>query len=461
MKNRLYRGFSGIDRTEGPIVGPQISLLRSKNFIMPDERGVLRKRGGTTKATLLGDCWGIGGYQADPTSVGIPGVVYFIAYHNNGGTAYVSKSIAGASWSALSLGAYTSFGTAPMSFAQIANLFAIFGGRPAKITDISSGGVSRLGGGGPTAAPTVAASTGAGSLTGEYSWKYTFYDSTSGWESSPSPANTTLSLSAKNGEISGMSTTVDREGIDKKRIYRTQLTGEAPWYHVADVTLATTTYTDSTSDASLGAVAPTEGDHDAPPSSTYIGESHEKRFWIADGTSLYYSKIYDGSLYNLEYFSADRKLVFNQQITAVKSAPRLGGLLVFKAPGYGIDLVRGRSSEDFEIVEYYPSRGTYHQQSVVVQDDMLFFFDKTRPILLKNGQISPTFSDKVYPIISELCKDIPSDVPYVWALWDNLREQFLLGISSISASSVQWQDATSWGVGVSWKDSFTTVTWQV
>ena len=117
----------------------------------------------------------------------------------------------------------------------------------------------------PSVKPTVAVGA-AGNLDGAaYKWVYTFYDSVSGWEGTPSPISSSLALSSEKGELSALETapleiTTTGEEVDKRRIYRTIGAGTGSFLLVEEISLVGTTYTDNTADGSLGATAPAAGE---------------------------------------------------------------------------------------------------------------------------------------------------------------------------------------------------------
>lgn len=98
----------------------------------------------------------------------------------------------------------------------------------------------------PSAAPTVAVvAPGAGGITGDYQYVYTYYDSTYGWESNPSSASATAVATNDDIEV-GVVASTDPE-VDQIKIYRTT-DGGATFLYLATISNATTTYTDNGTD---------------------------------------------------------------------------------------------------------------------------------------------------------------------------------------------------------------------
>lgn len=117
----------------------------------------------------------------------------------------------------------------------------------------------------PTAVPKAAVSGNADEKTTKESrvYLYTCVDIL-GQESAPSPPSAAVDVQGHAVVISGMATP-DAEGyaaIVKKRIYRLATGDKSTDYlYVAEIDAASTSYTDSLSDAGLGEVLPTQGWH--------------------------------------------------------------------------------------------------------------------------------------------------------------------------------------------------------
>lgn len=105
----------------------------------------------------------------------------------------------------------------------------------------------------PASAPTVNAQAGGGFLTplGSYIYSYTYYNSTTQAESSPSALSAAIVLTGANNQITiniaaGVSTTADTI-----RIYRTVANGNTLFLD-GTTTIASTTYVSTVADAGLG-----------------------------------------------------------------------------------------------------------------------------------------------------------------------------------------------------------------
>ncbi len=119
----------------------------------------------------------------------------------------------------------------------------------------------------PIAAPgtlTAAPASGSGSLTGAYQWVVTFITGTPdgagalhvAGETAAGTASTTVTLSAQNADLTAIP--IGPTGTIGRRVYRTKAGGSTFYYDFQISDNTTTSWTDSTTDASLGAAtAPT------------------------------------------------------------------------------------------------------------------------------------------------------------------------------------------------------------
>ena len=468
MDSVFFSKISALSRRLNQVEAPQLSFLALRNFIFNRQLGSLRKRGGTSLNSVTGDIWALEGYNKDTGSGKVPVANVPIRHRRDGATSYIEKYDWSAdSWSAITQGAKTSFAVDNVGSAtQIDDLFALFCGRPAMIKDITSGDIERLGGPAPTGAASVALG-GAGALTGTYRWVYTFYDSTSGWESSPSPISAALTPSAQDVDLTSLPTTADRENVTDKRIYRTLLTNEEPFFLSGSVTLATTSYTDNVTDANLTTQAPLDGDHDEAPDGVYIGATWANRVFLAKDNALWHSLEYDGNLRRLEYFSTERRDVFENRITGLAPSPRHGGLMIFKPPGFGIDLLRGQTEDTFYIEPFLPGEGTNWHKSITVRDNLLTYWGQARPRLavgVETGsrmEMKEDFDADIDLLLRDYSTGDYSQDMYVWSYWDEINRQFVYGFGAVDVTGLLWEEEGT-GLAVQWEEEGTgeTVPWE-
>ena len=110
--------------------------------------------------------------------------------------------------------------------------------------------LTSAGPGAPTTAPTIAAESSGTALSGTYAYEYSVVDSTGG-ETAPGPATSTLTVSGKSIDVSGLPTGV------RIRLYRECSCTSNLFYRVADFTPGSSTpqFVDNVSDATAD-VAP-------------------------------------------------------------------------------------------------------------------------------------------------------------------------------------------------------------
>lgn len=119
----------------------------------------------------------------------------------------------------------------------------------------------------PDAAPSGALIAGA--LTGAYAYYITFYDQTNDRESNPSAQSATVNPSGQGIRVTNNATNnAANSRVTHWRIYR-NIAGGATYYLVATVAIATGTYDDTNSDATIQANDVLLLDNTAPATDTY------------------------------------------------------------------------------------------------------------------------------------------------------------------------------------------------
>jgi hypothetical protein len=463
---KRFPGISGVNESVSEVLSPPDTLLYSNNYILSHKRGTIKKRGGSYYHNITGDVWGLGGYAKPTGSLKVPVGDIVLRHVRNGSTSTFSKiDWSDGSWDNISYASDFSSSNvgvgAITKFIQIGTKLAILSGKPAQLDDIDTGTISMLGGPAPSSGPTVAESVGAGSLgAGLYSCYFTFYNSTTGWESSPSPITDVTIAASKAIEWTGLPSTYAKAGVNFKRLYRTEVGGGEPFYFVASIALATTTYTDNI--VALGEAGPEIGENDPPPSSSYLGEVYGNRFFIAEDDTLYFSKEFDGNYSRLEQFPDTNFISFGTRITGLKANERLGGLLIFRPPGFGIDLLRGTATDSFEIVPLFAELGTNFDTSISSRGESLVFWGSTGPVMIRDGRVITTYSEQMRERLRPFIEaDYNSDL-FVWSAWHPANNQYIWGVSAQNASAVAWGDFVS-SVVSEWVDVTTgaTATWEV
>lgn len=465
MKKR-FPGISGINESVTEVISPPDTVLRSNNFVISHKRGTIKKRGGSYYHSITGDVWGIGGYAKPTGSLKVPIGDVIVRHIRDGSTSTFAKmDWDDRSWDTISYA--SDFSTSDVGigaitkFLQIGTKLAVLSGKPAQLDDISAGTISMMGGTAPTNPPTVAESVGVGVLpAGVYSCHYTFYNSTNGWESSPSPIADVTIGATKNIEWTALPSTYTKTGVAHKRLYRSEVGGGSPYYFVAQIALATTTYTDSVT--ALGGVGPEVGENDPPPTGCYLGESYANRFFLAVEDTLYFSKEFDGSYARLEQFSDTNFISLGTRITGLIANERLGGLLIFKPPGFGIDLLRGTAENEFELVPLFSNLGTNFDTSISARGESIVFWGQSGPVMIREGRLIPTYGEQIRERLRPFVEAEYNTDLFVWSAWHEANNQYLWGFSAQNTGSIAWVDAVS-NVVSEWEDAATAITaeWEV
>lgn len=463
MKSEYYSNFSGIDQTTNRPDAPQNSFLKLDNILVNETTGELMLRGGSYIWEAFGANLGMFGYNQDSSSFFTSSVAHTYRHRRDGSTSYIERlNYTTSAWDALTLGANTSFSAGGIAkAAQHTNILAICAGRPAYISAYNST-VNRLGGPAPTAAPTLGVS-GTG-LTGFTRAFYTFYNSTTGWESSPGP-EAEITLTNDQLDWSALETTVAKEGVDYKRLYRTELLtdGAGTFKLVAQIALATTTYADTKTDAQLGIDAPAVGDHEPPPSTSFLCITFANKIWIASGNELWGSRTYDpvtwGANGGLEYFSYDRVRRFPGRITGLAYTPEFGRLLVFQPPGQGVHYLSGRSDSTFEQDIFNGEEGTNYPPSVSAHaDKSVFWGSRGSTMIDPRGVCTPV--GQGLDLSSVLETEFNSSVYISSAYVPYPVGRFVFSVCATSSDGAEWEDTVT-GLSVEWQTtSGTLVEWE-
>lgn len=240
---------------------------------------------------------------------------------------------------------------------------------------------------------SVEPTTGGGSTTGATGWvangvTVAYYivwrNSTLGKETAPH-AFTVANSSGGTRDIAITWTDPGIAEFDKARIYRA-LAATGAYYKVADVTIATATYTDSATDATVGAnAAYVRRWRTTKPPIFRVIAAHGNRIWGATGKDalLYYGQVWrtDGEFVLDDFPSAGATtsggvlpVAPNDgfgPITAVVSY--FESLYVFKQRA--CYRVTGSTVATFSVELVFSDRGCVAQRTAKVVEDRLYFLD--------------------------------------------------------------------------------------
>ena len=205
----------------------------------------------------------------------------------------------------------------------------------------------------PATAPTVALGAG-GAITGTYQYAYTYYSSTTGAESAPSPVSAEIVATANQINLTGLVAAADPQA-DKIRIYRVGGT-ILSFQLVATIASASINYTDNTADANIdGTPLTTEGSGQALAGGRYIKEAYGIVFYML-GDKLYFSEIGKWYSYPAEYYLDFGKPLMGYAFVS-------NGILVFTK--HKTHLVTGTTPTNFSKTTLSRSQGCKTAKSVV------------------------------------------------------------------------------------------------
>ena len=182
---------------------------------------------------------------------------------------------------------FTKSTTAQSSFEDVGNILYWCDGTSSKKWNGAT--VTNWGIAAPTVAPTLSFSSGSLSPTVGYQYVYVYRNSSTGHISTASPTSANTGPQTSKNISVGYTASTDAQ-VDKIDIYRND-DGGAVYYFLAEVSNATSSYTDSTPDAGLDdlLIAPVADVNNPPPSGMSLTVWYAGRLWGASGNTLYYS----------------------------------------------------------------------------------------------------------------------------------------------------------------------------
>ena len=420
---------------------------------------VIRRNGSTTQDinTGLGTPLGMGAFIEGAATSLLPFTRTLLA--NFGGSTFYK--LASGSWSSVTVDGNASFGSSRQtSFAMLGSNLYIAGGRPARWDGTND--IERVGIPAPSTAPSVASSSTG--ITGTFQYAYTFYDSTDNRESDLSPV-AEITVSNKEVNLTSLETSVAATGVDKKRIYRT-ISNSGSFRLVAEITLATTTYDDTTADSDLGVTYGgtnhdgTTGRFGLPPANSYINAAYKNRIWWVDAAEpvkVVRSLPYIGDDIEAEYCDSDNVSYADKPITALFPTP--ARLLCFHANAIGFFT---GDAEPFRYQTLYQGEGTVFPQSIASDGKRIVFVGQSGIMTLDGEGVRRISQDIDRELMQILSTEYNASL-YVSAAYSPYLRQFLFSFSASSTagapweqagigSLVEWEDATS-GATVQWEDS--------
>lgn len=148
----------------------------------------------------------------------------------------------------------------------------------------------------PAIGSAAAAGSGSGSLTGTRRYKFVFRNSVDSSEglASAEISSTGVSSSAQI-DLTAIPTTADAQ-VDKVDIYATELASGTVFYYLATVNEGTTTYTDTTTDATLVGNEPFDEYRGTPPTGAVDAFWWDDRLWFVYADGVAYTERATGDL---------------------------------------------------------------------------------------------------------------------------------------------------------------------
>jgi hypothetical protein len=288
-------------------------------------------------------------------------------------------------------------GTAPPAFATLNNLcFIANGDGPIKLDGATEQvfGIVR---------PEVGSARGdaqtAGSLLGEYEFRFTYYNEDTGHESSASDSTPIVVVNNSTITVSAIPVSTDAQ-VTHVRIYIRNTETQTEFYRIETVANGTTTVEVDGVDANLVDIAPDTSENDPPPDSIRYLAAHKSRLFAADEGKLYWSEVDDP-----ESFDPDAYDFVNrndgQKITGIASLPG-GWLLILKEDSYYI--LEGDTPGIWRISRVGPAVGCVSHRSIVIGADGTYWWSGQGPVRLSFGDLtSPRLigSERISAVISQ------------------------------------------------------------
>ncbi len=297
---------------------------------------------------------------------------YHLILGLDGKLGHVASDPGGAgTYTSISATAFTASSPRP-DIVQAANMAFFLNGTDAKKlreTTLETFGIVA-----PSSAPSLAGGA-AGTPTGTYEARVTYYNNNTGHESSAGPTSSTVTVTADIVEFTSVPVSADAQ-VTHRRIYIRNVNTQANFYQAGTIAdNSTTTFSWNAADTTLITRGPDEDENDPPPSGVRVLAWHRSRMFVADDTKIYYSKqglpeAFDPE--NYEYISPND----GQKITALFSYGDL--LLIWKERSlYGLF---GVDPEIWQVRLLSADVGCTSHQSVKSVDTTLYWWSEKGPI---------------------------------------------------------------------------------
>lgn len=295
----------------------------------------------------------------------------------------------------------------------------------------------------PTLGVTGTDAAVAGGVTGNYSYRYTYYNDKTGTESGPSPiaGNTTIAASQMRIDFTGAESSDSQ--VTHFRLYRKKnaVGGAADqdetWFFVTNIGHGIgVVYIDNNADGSFPKNLENQiVNDDTVPSDlvTYCAAVHGDRMFFGDESSnVYWSEPDEPEkISGLSYTGV--RSPHGDGVVALAST---GGVLwIFKQ--FSIWYMTGTSPETFQFVKHAEGVGCVYRDSLVQIGGDLYFCSHRGPMRLRGGSLEFIGA----PVERDWRLNVPSDLSYaeMQAEWEPVTNSYVVctpaGTSSNPASN--------------------------
>jgi hypothetical protein len=288
---------------------------------------------------------------------------------------------------------FTKTTTAQTFFQTVANMVYFVNGTDLKKWDGTT--VSGIGIAAPATAPTITPAAGSLSPTSGYRYVYAYKNSSTGHVGTSSPVSASTGPQTSKQFGVGYTASADAQ-VDKINIFRT-LDGGSIYYFLIEVANATSSYTDTTTDANLNTAISAPINHANDP--LLAGASnlvfHLGRLFAAINNKVYFAGGGD-TLIGVpeEAWPPANVFVFPGKINAMASTSQ-GLVLWTDGDSY---IIRGADASTFYSQKWLANFGASSQNCVAQDGDLVFVYTNQRQL----WEIGDNLEEIGFPIGDQL-----------------------------------------------------------
>ncbi len=394
VKDVLADWSGGCQNSAEPDAIPPNAYIRARNTALTsigkDSAAVRKRKGMTTLNTtaITGGAAIVGIYEFRKRS-GSTFTHYHLVVSDNGRFSLIDPDTG--TITTISASTFTSSSSQEYlpSFATANNLCFIVNGVDQKKYDGTN--VYGIGIAAPASAPTLADSGVAGSPNGTYEARVTYYNSTTGQESSAGPTSSTVTVASKKINFTSIPTSSDAQ-VDTRRLYIRNTGTQANFYLAGTVSdNVTTTFQYNGLDAALTEIGPDVDENDQPPAGVKFSCFHKSRLFLADTENLYYSKIDMVESFDPEAFETPNPSD-GQAITGLISIFDL--LVILKTDS--VYVLVGDDPDTWAIRPVDNTIGCCTSRSIVATNSILYWYSERGPVRWVGGLEKPELLAPVF-----------------------------------------------------------------